>query len=398
MKAIEVNGLGKCYRLGAFSRYSFISDLKSAVGLGNRDQGELFWALRDCNLTVVPGEVVGLIGKNGAGKSTLLKLLSRITAPSTGEIRLHGRMASLLEVGTGFHPELSGRENIYLNGAILGMRRAEVEAKFDEIVAFSGVERFIDTPVKRYSSGMYVRLAFAVAAHLEPEILIIDEVLAVGDADFQRKCLGKMKDVAGEGRTVIFVSHNMAAVENLCTRAVLLKGGQVQADGPVRKVINQYLAGETNMQSTVYHTPATAPGNELVRLLHAHVCDAGGKQFISITDEIELSFTFALSRPEKDVNVSLNLFTLNGDHVFNTMSENVAANDKIIATMTIPAELLNSGEYAVSIMAVRDRTVMLHYFENCLSFEVTDSRKGEVYFGEIGGVVRPRIDWKMTPA
>src|SRR5581483_6641131 len=211
-----------------------------------REREEEFWALKDVSFEVKRGEVVGIIGRNGAGKSTLLKILSRITEPTQGRIRLNGRVACLLEVGTGFHPELTGRENIFLNGAILGMSKSEIQRKFDEIVAFSEVEKFLDTPVKRYSSGMYVRLAFAVAAHLEPEILVVDEVLAVGDAAFQTKCLGKMGEVAKGGRTVLFVSHNMAAIENLCHRAILLKNGRITENGPAPEIIRRYVAGISN--------------------------------------------------------------------------------------------------------------------------------------------------------
>lgn len=250
--AIIVENLGKSYRIGQRAeRYpTFREALVGAVKAplrrfralaerGNAD--DTFWALKDISFTVEPGEVVGIIGHNGAGKSTLLKVLSRITEPTQGCIRMRGRVASLLEVGTGFHPELTGRENIYLNGAILGMRKAEIDCKFDEIVAFSEIEKFLDTPVKRYSSGMYVRLAFAVAAHLDPEILIIDEVLAVGDTKFQRKCLGKMQEVTGEGRTVLFVSHSMKAVQQLCVRAVILENGQILLNGPVEEAIAAYL-------------------------------------------------------------------------------------------------------------------------------------------------------------
>jgi lipopolysaccharide transport system ATP-binding protein len=254
---ISVENLSKTYRLGQIGTGTFSRDLEAwwaklrgkpnpflKIGQadhGNRD-GEELWALRDVSFKVEQGEVLGIIGRNGAGKSTLLKILSRVTAPTSGKIKVRGRIASLLEVGTGFHPELTGRENIYLNGAILGMSKQEVTRKFDEIVDFSEVEKFIDTPVKRYSSGMYVRLAFAVAAHLEPEILVVDEVLAVGDAEFQKKCLGKMGDVAKEGRTVLFVSHNMAAVESLCRRVLLIKAGQIQENGPVSDVIGTYLS------------------------------------------------------------------------------------------------------------------------------------------------------------
>lgn len=243
--AIKVEGLGKRFLLGQTfenTLSSRVGDLFRGRGLGRRAAPpEEFWALRDVSFDIAQGEAVGIIGGNGAGKSTLLKILSRITPPTLGRASVRGRLSSLLEVGTGFHPELTGRENVFLNGAILGMRKAEVERKFDEIVAFSGVEKFIDTPVKRYSSGMYVRLAFAVAAHLEPDVLIIDEVLAVGDADFQKRCLGKMNDVASEGRTVIFVSHNMAAVQKLCSKAIWMQGGCVRQIGDSESVIHSYL-------------------------------------------------------------------------------------------------------------------------------------------------------------
>lgn len=255
--SIRVENLSKHYRLGPHEPYKALREVLPGLlrlparRLARRAQpedgppdqnGSRLWALRDVSFEVNRGEVVGIIGRNGAGKSTLLKILSRITSPARGCATLYGRVGSLLEVGTGFHPELSGRENIYLNGAILGMRRAEIDRKFDEIVAFSEVEKFLDTPVKRYSSGMYVRLAFAVAAHLEPEILIVDEVLAVGDAAFQKKCMGKMDDVAQEGRTILFVSHNMNAIQRLCSRSLLLEQGRLVKDGPTSEIIGQYLA------------------------------------------------------------------------------------------------------------------------------------------------------------
>src|SRR5687768_14453025 len=247
--AIQAQGLGKQYRLGAAERYrTFRETLVGAVkaplaklrGGSRRKDDDSFWALRDVSFDIKRGEVVGVIGRNGAGKSTLLKVLSRITEPTSGYADVYGRVGSLLEVGTGFHNELSGRDNIYLNGSILGMTRAEIRGRFDEIVAFSECERFLDTPVKRYSSGMYMRLAFAVAAHLEPEILVVDEVLAVGDAAFQKKCLGKMNDVASRGRTVLFVSHNMAAVQGLCARAIRLDRGRVAEQGPAAPVVQRY--------------------------------------------------------------------------------------------------------------------------------------------------------------
>jgi lipopolysaccharide transport system ATP-binding protein len=270
---IEVSGLSKRYQLGDFGFSSFREEaekwlrrLRKTPGteLNSADsKSDEFWALRDVSFNVQPGEVVGIIGRNGAGKSTLLKLLSRITEPTSGEIVLRGRVASLLEVGTGFHPELSGRENIFLNGAILGMKRAEISAKFDEIVAFAEVEQFIDTPVKRYSSGMYVRLAFAVAAHLEPEILIVDEVLAVGDVQFQKKCMGKMQDVARKsGRTVLFVSHNMDAIARLCPRCILLSGGQVAYAGETTHAVDIYQNGASSGRDTQMETwtPLPSPG------------------------------------------------------------------------------------------------------------------------------------------
>ncbi len=271
---IQVEGLGKRYRLGQQSsqRYTALRDVltekakglfrvqsakrkangatSSALGSSPLARTEDLWALRDVSFSVRRGEVVGIIGRNGAGKSTLLKILSRITEPTEGRVRLRGRVASLLEVGTGFHPELTGRENIFLNGAILGMTKAEIKSKFDEIVAFAEIERFLDTPVKRYSSGMYVRLAFAVAAHLEPEILLVDEVLAVGDAEFQKKCLGKMQDVSRGGRTVLFVSHNMAAVQHLCLRAILLREGQLLLDGNTGEVIERYVSSTSSDMET----------------------------------------------------------------------------------------------------------------------------------------------------
>lgn len=255
--AISVRNLSKMYHLGEINRRTLADEIRygwlklrgkdpvahmGKIGVKAKDRNPEFWALRDVSFEVQPGEVVGVIGRNGAGKSTLLKILTRITEPTTGEAVINGRVGSLLEVGTGFHPELTGRENVYLNGTILGMKRREIAAKFDEIVAFSEIEQFIDTPVKRYSSGMYVRLAFAVAAHLEPEILLVDEVLAVGDAAFQKKCLGKMGDVAKEGRTILFVSHNMAAVQNLCNRGITLQNGCIQSIGTQFEAVSAYLA------------------------------------------------------------------------------------------------------------------------------------------------------------
>lgn len=286
---ISVENVSKQYNLGVIGTGTFRNDLKlwwakarnkpnplslvDETDHGNRDN-DILWALRDVSFKVEQGEALGIIGRNGAGKSTLLKILSRVTAPTSGEVKVKGRIASLLEVGTGFHPELTGRENIFLNGAIMGMSRAEVARKFDEIVDFSGVEKFIDTPVKRYSSGMYVRLAFAVAAHLEPEILIVDEVLAVGDAEFQKKCLGKMGDVANEGKTVLFVSHNMGAIENLCKKALLLQKGKLEISGSTNNVIDYYSTYIDQVQKKANISERTdREGNGKVRVIDVSVLD-----------------------------------------------------------------------------------------------------------------------------
>ena len=303
--AIELHDIGKMYRLGLKTdphgtfREAMVNTLTAPIRrfqtLKDKTDGEdIFWALKDISFNVEPGEVVGLVGRNGAGKSTLLKVLSRITEPTEGYARLRGRIASLLEVGTGFHPELSGRENIYLNGAILGMRKAEIQRKFDQIVEFAEVAKFLDTPVKRYSSGMYVRLAFAVAAHLEPEILIVDEVLAVGDVQFQKKCLGKMQDVArGGGRTVVFVSHNMAAIRQLCTRGVLLENGKIRTIGSTDRVIEDYMDSSMVRDVEVYDVaskPRRVHNNGQIRFQTLRLVDQPTKM-IPADAPIEIEFT-----------------------------------------------------------------------------------------------------------
>src|SRR5438309_3568650 len=282
--AIRVENLSKQYKIGVRNRHDTLRDLlmgglKSMFSRNGAApaRNDTFWALRDISLEIKQGEVAGIIGRNGAGKSTLLKILSRITEPTEGEAKIHGRVASLLEVGTGFHAELTGRENIYLNGSILGMKRAEIDRKFDEIVDFSGIEGFIDTPVKHYSSGMYVRLAFAVAAHLEPEILIIDEVLAVGDAAFQKKCLAKMGEVANQGRTVLFVSHNMAAIQGFCSKCCLLSSGQVVAEGSPRSVVEQYLSDVSLGTPTLLRERKDRQGTGEIQFLEVSILDAKGR-------------------------------------------------------------------------------------------------------------------------
>ncbi|MEN9935458.1 MAG: hypothetical protein RLZZ387_2037 [Chloroflexota bacterium] len=317
--AIRVEGLGKRYTLGEREPYRALRDVIAAVPralLGRRGAAkaaEPFWALKDVSFEVRRGEVVGVIGRNGAGKSTLLKVLSRITRPTEGRARIHGRVGSLLEVGTGFHPELTGRENIFLNGAILGMRRQEIQRKFDEIVDFAEVERFLDTPVKHYSSGMYTRLAFAVAAHLEPEILLVDEVLAVGDAAFQKKCLGKMGEVAKEGRTVLFVSHNMAAVENLCVSALLLSGGRLTEIGPVRQVISAYLKIASGQDTVPLVDRVDRKGNGKLKMVALAVY---GENFASLPacgGPVTLEISYEGSLPLRNVHISAGFYTAFGE-------------------------------------------------------------------------------------
>jgi lipopolysaccharide transport system ATP-binding protein len=340
---ISVEHLSKAYRLGQIGTGTLTHDMRlwwaklrgkpnpllriGETDHGNR-QGETLWALKDVSFTVEQGDVLGIIGRNGAGKSTLLKILSRVTAPTSGRIQVKGRIASLLEVGTGFHPELTGRENIYLNGAILGMKRDEIARKFDEIVDFSGVEKFIDTPVKRYSSGMYVRLAFAVAAHLEPEILVVDEVLAVGDAEFQKKCLGKMGDVAKEGRTVLFVSHNMAAVENLCSRGLVFANGKLVVDQSIQEAIHHYTnfqIGTIVKNNLLVRTDRT--GNGRIRFAKFWLEDACGKPIQAIRSGMDVYFVFEYARkdihPIQNVDVGFSIHSTSGALLFILYSSNV---------------------------------------------------------------------------
>ncbi len=334
---ISVSNLGKQYRLGSGAGHDTLRDhiahgfrwLFRRTKEGPDLAGEDFWALRGVSFAVKQGEVVGIIGRNGAGKSTLLKVLSQITEPTEGEVRVRGRVASLLEVGTGFHPELSGRENVFLNGAILGMSKAEIKRKFDEIVAFAEVERFLDTPVKRYSSGMYVRLAFAVAAHLEPEILVVDEVLAVGDSAFQKKCLGKMHDVAGQGRTVLFVSHNMAAVSNLCQRGIVLERGCVKFDGSAKDALQIYNtstlsagASSGGAANVIYARPGEdAPGNFSITRIEMFDPAGSPKSCVSSGDAVVFRVTYFAKREAARGSVQLQFAGFDGSKILNLSTE-----------------------------------------------------------------------------
>ncbi|MCA9108624.1 MAG: ATP-binding cassette domain-containing protein [Planctomycetaceae bacterium] len=411
--AVQVEGIGKQYQLGLREKANQTfreaivgmasAPLRRLKHLSGRDDAGKFWALRDISFDVPEGEVLGIIGHNGAGKSTLLKILSRITEPTEGRATIHGRVASLLEVGTGFHNELSGRENVYLNGAILGMSKVEIARKFDEIVEFSGVERFLDTPIKRYSSGMKVRLAFAVAAHLEPEILIIDEVLAVGDAEFQRKCLGKMQDVATTGRTVLFVSHNMAAVESLCNRAILLESGEVLADDQTGVVVGHYLEkGSNSSLSSIHFCEKDAPSNEHIRVQRVSVATDEGRSsgIFDLTVPLRVEIEFERMARERRLDVTLHFRTERDIVAFvsTTADRNECpiewTENRGLAMCHVPANFLNSQQYRVSVLIIRDRSECIMRLDDIVAFDIEDhaSRRGR-WFGKREGAVSPFLEW-----
>jgi lipopolysaccharide transport system ATP-binding protein len=381
MLAVRIDDLGKRYRLGARrepyqtlrERLAGLARARSSCG-DARSASEEFWALRHVSLEVEHGEVFGIIGRNGAGKSTLLKILSRITEPSEGWAEIGGRVGSLLEVGTGFHPELSGRENIYLNGAILGMRKAEIDRRFDEIVSFAEVDEFIDTPVKRYSSGMYVRLAFAVAAHLEPEILVVDEVLAVGDAEFQRKCLGRMHDVARGGRTVLFVSHNMAAIRRLCRKVVVLDRGRVErlSDDPADAVRAYLAAGESAFPAWT-REPADRPDGA-----HFRSAEIGNGRPPNAKDGIPITIVWELPSRAPDLYLGLGIYADDGTPLFGTQPEDAGIPTPrepgtYSATVLVPGELLAPGAYRLSLALWSQSHGPVDVREHALRFEVQDA-------------------------
>lgn len=378
---------------------------KSSESASNREE---FWALKDINFEINQGDKVGIIGPNGAGKSTLLKILSRITEPTSGKIHINGRIASLLEVGTGFHPELTGRENIFLNGAILGMSRKEIKAKFDEIVAFAEVEKFLDTPVKRYSSGMYVRLAFSVAAHLEPEILVVDEVLAVGDAEFQKKCLGKMGEVSKQGRTVLFVSHNMSAIKSLCNRAILLDNGAIKIDANVEKSINAYL-GDSQSSSFFEWTIENALGDDLVRIKKVAILDSeyNNKGIFCLDQDIFVRVSYWLLKDyDKLLNIQVRVFNNEQTLVFMSADTNDFLKTKSTfysSTCKIPGDFMNNGSYNIDVYIATPQKKVHVYSEKAVSFDVSNTlnseRKNKTnYFGPVPGVVRPLLKWEHAVA
>ncbi|MET3127473.1 lipopolysaccharide transport system ATP-binding protein [Arcicella rosea] len=361
---------------------------------------EEFWALKNVSFKIEQGDRVGIIGSNGAGKSTMLKILSRITEPTEGKIKIKGRVASLLEVGTGFHPELSGRENIYLNGSILGMKREEIKKHFDAIVDFAGVEKFLDTPVKRYSSGMYVRLGFAISAHLEPEILIVDEVLAVGDAEFQRKCLGKMKDASSSGRTILFVSHNLTAVQGLCNKSMYMQKGKLLEMGETNQVLATYLSHvqKTELESS-WTKPEDAPGNDKVRLKKVKLTPdyQGNLKHIDVRTSFKIQIEFWNMVDNINANISLHLNSLTGECIFNIGTPSLELRKGVIyAECEIPSDFMNDGSYSISLMIVQDKSIVIHNFGEVLVFEIEDYREGTAWYGKWPGYIRPKINFPIT--
>ena len=419
---VRVEDVSKRYRIGAMNPayvtlreqigVAVASRLRRLVRGGGEDGGgQTLWALRGVSLEVRRGEILGIVGRNGAGKSTLLKILSRITRPTRGRVEIYGRVGSLLEVGTGFHPDLTGRENIFLSGAILGMRKAEIEANFDEIVAFSELERFVETPVKFYSSGMYVRLAFSVAAHLEPEILIMDEVLAVGDMAFQQKCLDKMHEIRNQGRTIFFVSHNLPAVTRLCKRAVLLEAGRVAAEGPPQEVVNRYLSSSWKAGAErAWEDTAEAPGDGAVRLRRVRVCDDGGRTAaaVDVRRPARVEVTYEVLEEGHALTPVVELYNEEGTEVFSTHDtgeewrRRPRPRGRYTSAVTVPGNLLAEGSFVahVSIMSHFPSTILHARASNAVAFQVLDevggvSARGD-YVGPMPGVVRPLLEWTTS--
>jgi lipopolysaccharide transport system ATP-binding protein len=425
--AISVKNLSKQYRIGAAQtkfRYGMLRDvlvdsitapirfaksLAGGSGTGSSSKNNNFiWALKDISFDLDEGKVLGIVGRNGAGKSTLLKILSRVTEPTEGTVSVRGRVGSLLEVGTGFHPELTGRENIYMNGAILGMKRTEIDSKFDEMIEFSEVAQFIDTPVKRYSSGMYLRLAFAVAAHLEPEILVVDEVLAVGDAEFQRKCLGKMNDVAQQGRTVLFVSHNMSAILRLTQEAIVLKKGQLIKRAPTPEAVDYYLAsGQAESGERVWDAEDVPAASAPFKPICLRLKDRSGKivDTVRSTEAVTVEWEYQLDAPVTGLRVGMYLNTMRGEYVFTAFDTDDAKQYEqfsarpagcYVSRCHIPADFFNEGRYSLGVNASSFGVRRYFMDENALSFNVDITGAPGTQWPEVRqGPVRPRLDWKI---
>lgn len=417
--AIKIENVSKQYRLGVISTGTLSHDLNRwwttkimrkedpylKIGETNdratKGSSEYVWALKDINMEIEQGDVVGIIGKNGAGKSTLLKLLSRVTKPTTGSIKYRGRIASLLEVGTGFHPEMTGRENIYMNGAIMGMTKPEITRKLDEIVAFSGCERYLDTPVKRYSSGMTVRLGFSIAAHLEPEILVVDEVLAVGDAEFQKKAIGKMQDVSkGGGRTVLFVSHNMAAVKSLCRRGVILQNGMIVDTGDVDPIVSHYLRGNGNIENhKVWYVPEVK--KEGFELLEIGVRKVGGnyEDVMRVDHDIELVVRYRLTQQFKRFHLMFHYKNEQGNKIFSTSGVDRCIPrehgvGEYVQKCIIPADFLNWGNYMVDLYVIKDGKCAIVVENDVVSFTLSNKQTViGAWMGREPGDVRPKFEY-----
>ena len=420
---IRVENISKAYRLGLIGSGTLSDDLKvwwakargkpnPLLKIGQEDhgnrEGEFIWALHDINFSVEEGSVLGIIGRNGAGKSTILKILSRVTAPTSGYIKVKGRIASLLEVGTGFHPELTGRENIYLNGAILGMKKAEIDRKFDEILDFSEIEEFIDTPVKRYSSGMYVRLAFAVAAHLDPEILVVDEVLAVGDADFQRKSLGKMGDVAQQGRTVLFVSHNMSSIMRLTQETIVLEHGRLALRAPSPEAVDYYLsAGDAKAGKRTWEKDEIPLNAMPFRPVALRLLNRNGQtvEIIQSVEPFAVEMEYFLDAPLTGLRIGLYLNSTRGDQVFTTFDTDDDTRFKkyvsrpaghYVSRCEFPKDMLNGGRYVLGINASSYGIRRYFMDEKALAFSVdTTGAPGKQWKELRPGVLRPRFEWKI---
>lgn len=409
--AIEIRNLGKEYTLASAQPYLSLRDVLSGsvrnLWNSGKKKKEIFWALQDINVKIMPGERIGIIGRNGAGKSTLLKIISRITPPTTGEAIIRGRVGSLLEVGTGFHPELSGRENIYLNGSILGLKRAEINRKLDEIIDFSGVEKFIDTPLKHYSSGMQLRLAFSVAAHLDPEILLIDEVLAVGDIEFQKKCLGKMEEVSkNEGRTILFVSHNMDTIRKFCSSVILLNEGKMIKTGETIKTINEYTAEHLQTNATTKWPSGIISYEKSLLLKKAYLHNSKNliNESFDTSEEIGITIEYEVLNDNIQFTHGFNLFNQENQNVFNSHDVTSGSNLKkkgignYKATAWIPGNLLPEGIFSlhIALFSPNPLDVFIHE-HNVLSFEIFNdytkvNARGE-YTENFPGIVRPLINW-----
>ena len=421
---LKVENVSKQYRLGVVGTGTISHDLNRflakvtgkedpylKIGESNdrstKGTSEYVWALRDINFEVKRGEILGIIGKNGAGKSTLLKILSKVTGPTTGCIKYNGRIASLLEVGTGFHPEMTGKENIFLNGAILGMTKKEIASKLDEIIDFSGCERYIDTPVKRYSSGMKVRLAFAVAAFLEPDILVVDEVLAVGDAEFQKKAIGKMRDISSQaGRTVLFVSHDMGAIQSLCTRGILLVNGKTKFEGKIHDVVNKYLKNQSKFAHKKWSN-SECPNTDFLKLIEAKVLNTNNEVSLNhmISKNIEIEFTYEILKKNELFVCGFNLFNGHNIHILSSHDKDSETINKPLPkgihkrTIVIPGNFLTEGTYACSFAIMRYNPFHVEFHEmEILNFNVVDEMgvntvRG-IYSGGFPGLVRPLLNWK----